>query len=369
MKKISAFILAALAAGTVLGASKTSAAITRLLNSRAAGSPKGFAEAAEIVAKDAAEGKPVQQFVLALVSRDRNAPEAARLDEETRQKYLDASRERIKTLAEQRGNPLAWYLLSIEKNDRGMLKRAADGENVQALNAWGTLTLVQALRSADTNGIDKVIERSFACFQKAADKEDANGLYNLGMCYQNGYGCAADSAKALECFQSAAAKGHPEAINNLGGYYRDGVVVMKDLVAATKWFAKSAEMGNAYGELNYGLALQRGEGCEKDEKKAYELYKAAAAQGSVEAMNVQAMCLYNGEGVAEDKRAAVELYRMSAAGGCAEAMENLAVCHETGAGGLKRSSREGLVWRMRARAMRGDRNAAAWLNQNGYDVL
>ena len=68
-------------------------AIVRLLNSRASGSPKGYAEAAEEIAADAAAGRPLQGFVLAIVAREPDAPPAARLDEATRQKYLNASRE------------------------------------------------------------------------------------------------------------------------------------------------------------------------------------------------------------------------------------------------------------------------------------
>lgn len=343
-------------------------AILQLLNSRAAGSPKGYAEAAEIVAEDAASGKILQQFVLALVSKDRCAPKAAQLTDEVRTRYLNGAREKVRALAKKRSNALAWYLLSLENGDTTMLKRAAEGGNIQALNAWGTLTLTKSLRElgSSTNDVDKVLYRSFCCFNEAAGKGDANGLYNLGMCYLQGYGVEPDSDRAFECFRTAAEAGHPEAINNLGGIYRDGIGVEKDPVIATRWFVKSAEMGNAYGLLNYGLALQRGEGVETDLVKAADCFKRSAEQGCAEAVNAYAMCLYSGQGVAENKALAVAWYRSSAESGFPPAMENLATCYERGEGGLEKNVERATVWKIRARAARGDRNAAAWLSQNGY---
>ena len=117
-------------------ADKASEAIVTLLNSRASGSRSEFREAAKIVAAGAKEGRPLQQFVIALVTNDRDIPRKLRLKPETRKEYLDQSRDKIRRLAEEKNNALAWYLLSLETNNLSFLKRAADGDNVQALNAW-----------------------------------------------------------------------------------------------------------------------------------------------------------------------------------------------------------------------------------------
>lgn len=365
-------VLAALVFAMGLSAAPKSAAaqaILKLLNSRAAGNPREFAEAAEVVAKEASSGKALHQFVLALVSRDRDAPPAARLDEVTRKKYLDASRDKIAASAE-KGNSMSMYLLSLENNDITLLKRAADAGNVQAMNAWGTISLSQAFANASLTkeDIDRVVERSFEYFKDAADTGDANGLYNLGMCYVKGYAVEENLDRAFIHFKAAAQLGHSEAINNIGGFYRDGLVVAKDPVIATKWFKRSSDMENPYGMLNYALALQRGEGVEKDVKKAVELFKRSAAEGCYEAMNAYGMCFYSGIGEEKNVREAIKWFRASAKGGFAPAMENLAECYEIGVGGLKRDLNMGTVWRIRARAANGDRNAAAWLTQNGHTL-
>ena len=369
-------MLSVLAAATVASAGSGDAneakprsdAILTMLNSRAAGSSKSFAEAAEIVAEDAREGRPLQQFVLAVLSRDADIPSGVRLSDADRVSYLDASRDKIRALAEKKGNALAWYLLSLEGNDRTMLRRAAEGGNIQAMNAWGTLTLTEALQNfrGDTNEVQQVLLRSCGYFKKAADESDANGLCNLGMCYLNGFGYDKDLEKAYECFKKAAEAGHAEAINNLGGFYRDGLVVLKDLPAAARWFARSAALDNVYGMLNLGLALQRGEGVDRDAEKAVGYFKRASDRGCVEAVNAYAMCLFNGDGIAEDKAGAVLLYRRAAERGYPPAMENLAYCYECGFGGLARDAKTATVWKVRARAAMGDLNATAWLRENGY---
>ena len=358
-----AFVCASLCA---FAAQDSSNAIIRLLNSRAAGSPRGYAEAAEVVARDAEAGRPLQQFVIALVSAEPRAPAAAKLSPEKRKEYLDANRAKIRSLAERKGNGLAWYLLSLEENDVKFLKRAADAGNVQALNAWGTMTLTQAFADgSETNDVDKILVKCFECFKTAAAKGDANGAYNLGMCHLNGYGCEKDEDLAFNCFRTAAEKGHPEAINNMGGCYRDGMVVEKNLELAAKFFERSAKLGNAFGQLNLALALQRGEGVAKDDHRAFELLTEAAAQGNAEAMNALGMCHYHGTGADKNYYKAMRWYRKSAALGFAPAMENFAICCDFG-NGVQKSMEQAVVWRARARAARGDRNAASWLKQNGY---
>lgn len=307
-------------------------ALERLLNLRTAGSPRGYAEAAATVRREAEAGGILQQYVIALVASDENAPKVAKLSEETRQKYLDANRPRIRKLAETKNNALAWYLLSMEKNDIELLKKAVDGGNVQALNAWGTMTLMKAMEPsvrADTNAFAKAMREGFLCFRRAATKSDPNAFCNLGTCYLQGLGCERNAALALGAFRAAAEAGHTEAMNNVGGLYRDGIGTIKSPVKAAKWFAKSAEMGNSYGQLNLALALLRGEGESKDEARAVELLKASAAQGNADAMDCLMTCSEKGLGMAKD-------------------------------------STQSLVWMMRARAARGDEPAAKWLQKNGY---
>lgn len=339
-------------------------ALVRLLNSRASGSPKGYADAAVEVAAAAAEGKPLQRFVIAIISRDNDAPEAARIDEATREEYFKSSRDRIEKLAMKTNNALAWYLLSLDKNDTNLLQRAALGGNVQALNAWGSLLVNKAvMQGASTNEIDAAFGEAFGLFKQAAGRGDANGLYNLGMCHARGLGTPRNDEKAFDCFRNAAEKGHPEAINNIGWFFREGRIVKKDLELAMKWFRKSAEYRNAYGEYNYGLALHRGEGVRRNDRLAAEYFKRAAIGGCVEAVNSYGLALLRGEGVEKNAVEALKAFESAASAGFPPAMENIAACYQKG-DGVKADEKKAMLWRIRSKAARGDRAARAWLLQN-----
>lgn len=217
-----------LAAIPLLLAMTSADAVATLLNSPSACGARTFAAAKEIVERDAAEGRPLQQFVIGVTTDDKKL--AAR--------YLAASRERIRALAEKTDNPLAWYLLSVESNDFRMLRRAADGGNVQALNALGTLAAQEALAargSVDTNKLQRVLERSYGYFRRAAALCDPNGFVNLGACYLQGMGCPQDMEMAFQCYRSAAEAGHPEAMENMSAMYQFGHGVRKDDELSLFW--------------------------------------------------------------------------------------------------------------------------------------
>ncbi len=339
-------------------------AIARLLNARASGSVRGFEQAAEDVAELARQGRPPCPYVLAIVSRMPSPPAAARLDEATRNKYLDDGRGELKRLATDNNDPMALYLLSLENNDRGFLQRAADAGNVQAMNVWGTyLVTHRAGATSDTNEVNRILGEAVGYFKKAADKNDANGLYNLGMCYMQGLGVSQEDQKAFSYFRSAAEKDHPEAINNIGLFFREGRVEEKNLEQSAKWFEKSAEFDNPYGQYNFALALQNGEGVAKDETRAAALLSKAADGGCVEAVDAYGMALQKGRGVAENQEAAFRYFLRAAEAGYPPAMENLSTCYRFGKG-VKADERRSMEWKIRSRAARGDRNAQAWLQQN-----
>ena len=212
-------------------------AIVALLNSRSSQSLARYEEAAERVAADAKLGLPLQRYMLAVLQGSEGLPLAACLDEATRTEYLEGSRKRITQLAENRGNPLALYLMSMENNDVDLLRRAAHGGNVQALNAYGTYLLDKALRTdpADTNAVANLLKESFVIFSAAAARKDANGLYNLGMCYMEGIGCERDRSLAFENIRNAALAGHPSAMSDVAMCYEKGVGVAQSSTASLMW--------------------------------------------------------------------------------------------------------------------------------------
>lgn len=220
-----------LSIGLLFAAMTTQDAVITLLNSPTSTSPKRYAEAQELLLREARSGKALQQFVIGVTTEDKKQAK----------EFLDASRLKIRLLAEKKNNALAWYLLSLESNDMNLLRRAADGGNVQALNAYGTL-LIQAsveARSTSTNAQMVAVLRGYECFRKAAAQGDPNGFVNLGTCYMRGLGCPIDLALAHECFKSAAKAGHPEAMDYLSANYQFGHGVKKDAELSLTWQMKA----------------------------------------------------------------------------------------------------------------------------------
>ena len=214
----------------LLSALSSPDAVVVLLNSPAATSSTRFAEAQRIVLEDAKAGKPLQQFVVGVTTKD---PKAAKA-------YADASRDKIRRLAEERNNPLAWYLLSMEKNDFRMLKRAADGGNIQALNALGSIMIQTAFdHKIDTNRLEKALAQGFNCFRRAAAQRDPNGYINLGTCYLRGFGCEPDFALAHQCFRAAAEAGHPEGMDYVSANFENGHGVERNPELALLWRMKA----------------------------------------------------------------------------------------------------------------------------------
>ena len=210
-----------------LYAMTSSEAVAIVLNSKNATGVRTFADAKKMVEREAKEGKPLQQFVIGVTTDDK----------ELAKKYLNASRDKIRSLAEGRNNPLAWYLLSMEDNNFIFLERAADGGNVQALNALGAITTqaVVARGNVSSNEMERILRQSYGYFRKAAEKSDPNGFINLGTCYLRGFGCKQDMAMAFVCFKAAAEAGHPEGMDNVSACYQFGHGVKKDNELCLLW--------------------------------------------------------------------------------------------------------------------------------------
>ena len=208
-------------------------AVATVLNSRNATSKRNFDMAREIVTKDAAAGNPLQQFVIGVTTDDKALAK----------RYLDASRDKIRALAEKKDNPMAWYLLSMENNDFTMLQKAADGGNVQALNALGSIATQEALArtTVSSNDLERILKKSYDFFRRAAVQRDANGhrdangLINLGTCFLRGFGCKQNMALAFDCFKAAAELGHPEGMDNVSACYQFGHGVPKDSELCLIW--------------------------------------------------------------------------------------------------------------------------------------
>jgi TPR repeat protein len=64
--------------------------------------------------------------------------------------------------------------------------------------------------------------------------------YNLGVCYEQGWGVPRDYVEAARLYQLAAAQGNAEAQCGFGGLYENGKGVAQDFVEAARLIGLSA---------------------------------------------------------------------------------------------------------------------------------
>jgi TPR repeat protein len=153
--------------------------------------------------------------------------------------------------AAEAGDPLAQWSLSTVYAGGGediqqdlkqafvWCERAADQGFVAALSNLGLLYALTGNKPQALN-----------CWQKAAEHNDPEALYNLALAYVTGEGFAADHFKAFDLLIKAAHQGVIQAKSRIGLMYATGDGVPQDSVEAHKWFYLASVMGDAAAQAN-----------------------------------------------------------------------------------------------------------------------
>ena len=80
-------------------------------------------------------------------------------------------------------------------------------------------------------------------------------------------------------YRAAAERGDKEAQYNLGVCYNNGYGVTKDFTQAVYWFRKAAEQGDATAQYNLGVCYEYGQGVPENKNHALYWYEKVAAGG------------------------------------------------------------------------------------------
>jgi len=200
-------------------------------------------------------------------------------------------------------------------------------------------------------------DRAFPLFIAASKHGHAESGYRAALCYEFGWGCRKDYAKAVQFFRAAASKNHPGAATRLGkacltgdmglqGKYREGLKwlkratesadfqyrdapyelgllhetgygedVFKDEIYAVQLFTQAAELGHPLASLKLGEAYEHGLlRCPKDAALSVHYYNTAAQADIPEAMmNLCAWYMVGAEPVLEkDENEAYEWAKKAA---------------------------------------------------------
>ncbi|KAJ3580433.1 hypothetical protein NPX13_g128 [Xylaria arbuscula] len=240
---------------------------------------------------------------------------------------------------------------------------------------------------------------AFPLFVLAAKHGHAESAYRAGLCYEFGWGCRKDPAKAVQFLRSAASKNHPGAMTRLGkaclsgdlgeNRYREGIKwikratetadvmynsapyqlgvmyetgygddIFKDENYAAELFTQAAELGHAEASYRMGDAYEHGKlGCPLDPALSVHFYTGAAERGHAAAMmGLCAWYLVGADPILEkDEEEAYEWARRSAEQGFVKAQYTVGYFTEMGIG-CRRDILEANVWYVKA-ADAGDERA------------
>lgn len=156
-----------------------------------------------------------------------------------------------------------------------MRKTAA---SLRLISGLAFLCSIPAVADVKT-GVDAWTQGDYATamreWQPAADKGDADALFNLAQAYRLGLGTKQNLVKAEELYSKAAAKGHPHAAD----YY--GVLLFQRgrRTEAMPYIRTAAARGEPRAQYLLGLAHFNGDYAEKDWVRAYALTSLAQRAG------------------------------------------------------------------------------------------
>ncbi|KAI1481682.1 HCP-like protein [Daldinia eschscholtzii] len=201
---------------------------------------------------------------------------------------------------------------------------------------------------------------AFPLFVLAAKHGHAESAYRAGLCYEFGWGCRKDPAKAVQYLRTAASKNHPGAMTRLGkaclsgdlgeNRYREGVKWLKRATEAadTMYNAAPYHLGTLY-ETGYGDDIF------KDESYAAELFTQAAELGHAEASYRMGDAYEHGKlNCPRDPALSVHFYTGAAERGHAAAMMGLCAWYMVGADPiLEKDEEEAYEWARRSAELAG----------------
>lgn len=157
-------------------------------------------------------------------------------------------------------------------------------------------------------------------YAAAAEQNEAEAQFNMGLLYERGDGVDADAATALSWYKKAAAQKHAPAQTRLGWLAEHGVLMAKNEVQAAQFYEKAAKWGYADAQFNLAALL--------DEQGKYAAaalwYERAGKQNHAKSLYNLAILYQDGKGVSKNQTKVHELLKQATYLGLPEAEAALA---------------------------------------------
>jgi len=188
-----------------------------------------------------------------------------------------------------------------------LFKLSADQGNTEALFSFG-----KCLEAGI--GVPKSDTGANVFYKEAADLDHPEAQMIYAYRLDNGIGFNGKRyAEALNYYLRAADKQIADAICNIGNIYENGKGVAKDLFKATEYYRSAALAGSTIAMYNYALMLQTGSGIDVNILESSKFYKMAADRGYNEAIiNYVNLLMTSLKGDPKSKSEAIKYSKISA---------------------------------------------------------
>jgi len=213
------------------------------------------------------------------------------------------------------------------------VKRLADDGNPNAQLTLGKIYFEGLV------GEEKDYKKAFKYFALSAEHENPEGMYNLGICYDGGFGCKKDSAKAMMWYQRAADAGISMAQLRTATYAESQGKA--DL--AFKYYQMMADDGDPDQMYHVALCMLNAYGTTADPAGAANYLIRAAETGHTRAQVKLADCYHQGLGVTCDYLEMTNWLMVAAHAGDPEAQAKLGMCYQMGRG-VEKNPELALKW-------------------------
>jgi TPR repeat protein len=199
-------------------------------------------------------------------------------------------------------------------------------------------------------------DRAFPLFVAASKHGHAEAGYRAALCYEFGWGCRKDYAKAVQFYRASASKNHPGSATRLGMACLDGTMGLHGRQReGIKWLKRAAESADfQYNAAPYELGRLHengfGDDIFKDEVYAAQLFTQSADLGHPEANLIMGKAYEYGLLMCpKDAALSIHFYNGAAQAGLPEAMMALCAWYLFGAEPvLAKDENEACEWAKRA---------------------
>jgi TPR repeat protein len=167
-----------------------------------------------------------------------------------------------------------------EKRGLALIQEAAQAGTVEAYHLLGHIHRVGAFSA------EKDVHRAAENYRRAAEKEYAPSMVQLGYLLRSDDDDPAGAEKAVEWFRKAADLGDPEGQGASGNAYYKGLGVEKDFTEAARWMEKAARQGLPRAQSSLASYFHLGTGRPKDLVQAYAWAKISRKNGDDEGTKI-----------------------------------------------------------------------------------